>query len=233
MFAKRKAVIEMPADAAASAAGGAMGYAGFWARVAAVSLSPPTLIVSGVVLALVLTASAKPAAAQVKPPPTKAAAATEAKKAAPAPAKPAATPATAPSLPLPEAKSFGDEKPKAKAKRRAAPRKPAVPMTAAEAPPAPPARTPKYNDVMTAVMYRDYLAATELLDLGWWADRPDSNGVTPLMAAALNGDALIAQLLLKHGANPNRSGPGGSVLSYAGRSGDAKLVALLKQAGAR
>lgn len=226
MFAMRKAVLEIPADPAAAAGGGAMEYTGFWARVTAVSVSPPALIVSGVVLSLVLTASAKPAAAQVTPQPAKAAAATAAKKAAPAPATKEATP-----KPAPVAAPLAGEKPKAK--RRAAPRKPAVPMMAAEAPPAPPAKTPKYNDVMTAVMYRDYLGAAELLDLGWWADRPDSNGVTPLMAAAMNGDVLIAQLLLKHGADPNRSGPGGSVLGYAGRSGDAKLIALLKKAGAR
>lgn len=86
---------------------------------------------------------------------------------------------------------------------------------------------------MTAVMYRDRAAATELLELGWWADRPDSNGVTPLMAAAMNGDTAMVQLLLKHGANPNLSGPGGSMLSYANRGGDGNLVELLRKAGAR
>lgn len=49
---------------------------------------------------------------------------------------------------------------------------------------------------MTAVMYRDQAAVAELLDLGWCVDRPDSNGLTPLMAAALNGDAAMTELLL-------------------------------------
>lgn len=40
-------------------------------------------------------------------------------------------------------------------------------------------------------------------------------------------------LLLKHGANPNRSAAGGSVLAHAERGGNPKVVALLKQAGAR
>jgi ankyrin repeat protein len=85
---------------------------------------------------------------------------------------------------------------------------------------------------MTAVMYRDAAAATELLELGWWVDRPDSNGVTPLMAAAWNGDAAMTELLLKGGADPNRRGPGGSVLDYAGRSGDVQVIELLKRSGA-
>jgi len=94
-------------------------------------------------------------------------------------------------------------------------------------------RSPKFNDVMTAVMYRDAAAATELLELGWWVDRPDSNGVTPLMAAAWNGDLATTELLLKGGADPNRRGPGGSVLDYAGRSGDIRVIELLKKSGAR
>lgn len=86
---------------------------------------------------------------------------------------------------------------------------------------------------MSAVMSRDSAGTAEVLELGFWADRLDSNGVTPLMAAAMNGDAAIAQLLLKYGADPNRSGPGGSVLDYAVRSRDAKVIELLKKAGAR
>jgi hypothetical protein len=116
---------------------------------------------------------------------------------------------------------------------------PAAPRTVVEAPApvraAPPRRvvTPKYNDVMTAVMYRDAAAITQLLDLGWWVDRRDTNGVSPLMAAAWNGDAALVQLLLQRGADPNRRARGGSVLDYAGRSGDAMIMDILKQAGAR
>jgi uncharacterized RDD family membrane protein YckC len=151
---------------------------------------------------------------------------------APEPAKPAAPAmkeAAAPA-PAPEMGSAGSEKPKAR--RRVATRKPAAAPAADRAPAAPP-RTPKYNDVMSAVMFRDAAGAAEALELGFWADRPDPNGVTPLMAAALNGDAAIAQLLLKHGADPNRRGPAGSVLEYAMRGKDGKVIALLKKAGAR
>jgi hypothetical protein len=91
----------------------------------------------------------------------------------------------------------------------------------------------KYNDVMTAVMNRDQTAVIELLDRGWWVDRPDSNGVTPLMAAAWNGDAPMTQLLLQRGADPNRRGPGGSVLDYAARGGDTRVIEFLRRAGAR
>jgi hypothetical protein len=116
---------------------------------------------------------------------------------------------------------------------------PAAPLPAAKVPApvpaAPPRRvvTPKYNDVMTAVMYRDAAAITQLLDLGWWVDRRDTNGVTPLMAAAWNGDTELVQLLLQRGADPNRRARGGSVLDYAGRSGDGLIIEMLKDAGAR
>ncbi len=86
---------------------------------------------------------------------------------------------------------------------------------------------------MTAVMYRDRAAAIQLLDLGWWPDRRDSNGVTPLMAAAMNGDAAMTELLLSRGANPTLRGPGGSTLDYANRGGDGKVAELLRKAGAR
>lgn len=118
-------------------------------------------------------------------------------------------------------------------------RRATVPRLAAESatpvPAAPPRMviTPKYNDVMTAVMYRDAAAITQLLDLGWWVDRPDTNGVSPLMAAAWNGDLALVQLLLERGANPNLRARGGSVLDYAGRSGDATVIELVKRAGAR
>jgi ankyrin repeat protein len=94
-------------------------------------------------------------------------------------------------------------------------------------------RTPKFNDVMTAVMYRDVAAAAELLELGWWVDRRDSNRVTPLMAAAWLGDLAMTQLLLKGGADPTLRSPAGSVLDYADRGGDPQIIELLKRSGAR
>jgi uncharacterized RDD family membrane protein YckC len=119
------------------------------------------------------------------------------------------------------------------ARRTTVPRPAAEPAAPVSAAPPRPVVTPKYNDVMTAVMYRDAAGVTQLLDLGWWVDRTDSNGVSPLMAAAWIGDLALVQLLLQRGANPNLRARGGSVLEYAGRSEDVIVLDLLKQAGAR
>jgi len=180
-------------------------------------------------------APAKPASAEVKPAPAKPAAA--AKVAAVPPAKqaaPAVAPKPAPAL----SAELVSEPPAAKPRPE---RRSAAPRPAAQAPdpvPAVPPRrgvvvTPKYNDVMTAVMYRDAAGITQLLDLGWWVDKADTNNVSPLMAAAWNGDAALVQLLLERGADPNRRARGGSVLEYAGRSGDGAIIEMLKKAGAR
>jgi uncharacterized RDD family membrane protein YckC len=192
-------------------------------------------------------APGKPASAEVKPAPPKPAAAAKAVAASPAKqAVPAATPILAPSLSAELVSEPPADKPQ-RARRIATPRPaaeapapvPAAPLPAAKVPApvpaAPPRRvvTPKYNDVMTAVMYRDAAAITQLLDLGWWVDRRDTNGVTPLMAAAWNGDTELVQLLLQRGADPNRRARGGSVLDYAGRSGDGLIIEMLKDAGAR
>jgi ankyrin repeat protein len=99
--------------------------------------------------------------------------------------------------------------------------------------PGPPVINPKYNDIMTAVMARDRAGAAEALQAGMWVDRPDSNGMTPLMLAAMQGDPAMTALLLKHGADPNRTGPAGNLHTYAGIGGNAKVVELLTKAGAR
>jgi hypothetical protein len=120
--------------------------------------------------------------------------------------------------------------------------KPAPPLVAPTAvvPPAvaplrgPPPINPKYNDVMTAVLYSDREAVSELLDLGRWVDKPDSNGLTPLMAAVLLRDAGMVQLLLERGADPNLQAPGGEVaLEMARDNGDGASESLLLKAGAR
>jgi uncharacterized RDD family membrane protein YckC len=171
-------------------------------------------------LAAAPAAPAKPASAEVKPAPAKPAAA--AKAAAVPPAKKAA-PVVAPK-PAPTLSAERVSKPPAA-------------EAPAPVPAAPPRKgvvvTPRYNDVMTAVMYRDAAGITQLLDLGWWVDRPDTNGLSPLMAAAWNGDAALVQLLLERGADPYRRARGGSVLDYAGRSGDGAIIEMLKKAGAR
>ena len=192
-------------------------------------------------------APGKPASAEVKPAPPKPAAAAKAVAASPAKqAAPAVTPIPAPTLSAQLVSEPPADKPR-RVRRIATPRPAAeaqapdpsalrpVAEAPAPVPAAPPRRvvTPKYNDVMTAVMYRDAAAITQLLDLGWWVDRRDTNGVTPLMAAAWNGDTELVQLLLQRGADPNRRARGGSVLDYAGRSGDGLIIEMLKDAGAR
>lgn len=98
----------------------------------------------------------------------------------------------------------------------------------------PPAVTPRYNDVMTAVLYGDRAAVSQLLELGRWVDKPDSNGLTPLMAAVLGRDAEMVALLLQRGADPNLQAPGGDVaLEMARENGDGASETLLLKAGAR
>jgi uncharacterized RDD family membrane protein YckC len=193
-------------------------------------------------------APAKPAVAETKPEPAKPASAPVVKEPAPklaaapaakakpepkAAAAPAAKPKPAPAPAAAAPATLVSEPPAPPPPPRAAQPKPEAPAVVAVAPASRPARSPKFNDVMTAVMYRDAAAATELLELGWWVDRRDSNGVTPLMAAAWNGDVAMTALLLKGGADPNRRGPGGSVLDYAGRGGEIQVIELLRRSGAR
>lgn len=182
-------------------------------------------------------APAKPAAVEIKPAPAKLAAAPVLEDAKPKPAAPAVKAKPEPTPAAAESIALVSEPPAPPPPPRLAPSaaqpKPAVPAAMIVAPAPTRVRSPKFNDVMTAVMYRDVAAATELLDLGWWVDRPDSNRVTPLMAAAWIGDVAMTQLLLNGGADPNRRGPGGSVLDYAGRGGDIEVIELLKNSGAR
>lgn len=113
----------------------------------------------------------------------------------------------------------------------AAPVEPA-PVESAQVVPADPPRrfgpvTPKYNDVMTAVLRGDREAAKELLDLGWWVDKPSANGVTPLMAAVMSRDTEMVRLLLDHGAEPSAR-----ALKIARKNKDAATATLLEQKGA-
>jgi ankyrin repeat protein len=89
---------------------------------------------------------------------------------------------------------------------------------------------PRFNDIMTAVLYSDPATVAQLLSLGRWPDKRDSNGLTPLMVAAANGDAAIVQLLLERGADPDLQAPGGATaLDFAMERGDAPTMQLLQR----
>ena len=93
---------------------------------------------------------------------------------------------------------------------------------------------PRFNDVMTAVIYRDIETVAQLLSLGRWPDKRDSNGLTPLMVAAGNGDAAMVQLLLERGADPDLQAPGGATaLELALERGDAPTMQLLQRKARR
>lgn len=136
------------------------------------------------------------------------------------------TPKPAPvqaSAPKPEPKAAEPAKPKAAPVRVAQAAKPqAMPAFEPKA-----ATEPKFNDLMTAVLYRDAEGVSELLRLGKWPDKPDGRGATPLMTAAELGDLRTAEALLRGGANPNLAIP----VAEERRDGD--MISLLKRYGSR
>jgi hypothetical protein len=87
-----------------------------------------------------------------------------------------------------------------------------------------PARSgPKYNDLMSAVMSSDVAALNELLAMGKWPDKPDSNGMTPLTAAAMRGDRASVEVLVKAGADSDRA------LAVARMRRDPAMTSLLER----
>ena len=89
--------------------------------------------------------------------------------------------------------------------------------------------TIRFNDLVTAVLYRDAGAVNDLLAFGKWPDKADSSGMTPLMIAASLGETAIAEALLKAGADPRRTGPGGATaISIARERKDATMLGLLQ-----
>jgi len=93
----------------------------------------------------------------------------------------------------------------------------------------------RYNDVISATVMRDRAAVKELLDDGKNPNARQSDGFTPLMIAASNGDTEIAAMLLAKGADPNPRAGGKSALSIAkSRAGaGAGVVQLLERSGAK
>jgi len=159
----------------------------------------------------------KPKPVAAKPPALAAPAPTEA-------AMPPKEPAVAEAPPAPVAPP---ETPAPMAEPREAP----VVVPAARGPSIP---GPRFNDLATAVLYRDPKAVDELLAFGKWPEKADGRGITPLMIAAMIGEAGMAESLLKAGANPNRPGPGGSTAtSIARERSDTALLKLLQTHGGR
>jgi Ankyrin repeats (3 copies) len=98
----------------------------------------------------------------------------------------------------------------------------------------PPAVSPRFNDLMTAVIYGDRETVAQLVGLGRWVDRPDSNRLTPLMVAVHLRDYAMVRLLLESGADASLQAPGGEqALDMARASGEGAIEKLLLDAGRR
>jgi hypothetical protein len=177
------------------------------------------------------------AAAATKPAPSPAPASKPEAPSAPKPAAaaPAAKPAPA-AQPEPVKAAVAPEPVPAETKPAPAPEPPAAPRVPAE-PLVPLARLsipaqpgPRFNDVMTAVLYRDRETVTQLVGLGRWLDKRDSNGLTPLMVAASIGDSEMVRLLLQNGADAALQAPGGmTALDFALEGGNAAATQLLQR----
>lgn len=154
------------------------------------------------------------------------------------PLKPVLEPAPEPVKPKPAMKKSAPKKPRiktpptrpAQSQQATQPLPAVLPESGVAAEPAPVPRivTPKYNDVLTAVLRSDREAVKQLLDLGRWVDKPGSSGLTPLMAAIMNRDAQMVELLLDRGAVPSPQ-----ALKLARKNKDDATVSLLERRGVR
>ena len=178
--------------------------------------------------------AAKPAAPSAAKPATAAPATQPAPAAKPEPAKAAAAPKPATAETKPAAAETrpvaAETKPAPAPESPAAPRAPVEPLVPLARVSIPAQPGPRFNDVMTAVLYRDTETVTQLVGLGRWLDKRDSNGLTPLMVAASIGDGEMVRLLLQHGADPALQAPGGmTALDFALEAGDAVATQLLQR----
>jgi len=88
--------------------------------------------------------------------------------------------------------------------------------------------TPKYNDMLTAVLRGDIEGVKQLLEMGRWVDKPGPSGMTPLMAGVMNRDTQMVQFLLEHGAKPSLQ-----AIDLARKNKDSAIVLLLEQQNER
>lgn len=92
---------------------------------------------------------------------------------------------------------------------------------------------PRFNDLMTAVIYEDPETVQELLGIGKWPDKPDSLGYTPLAVAIELGQRPSAEMLLAAGADPDKRAQDGRTPRLIAREkGEPGLLALLERYGA-
>ncbi|WP_407353115.1 ankyrin repeat domain-containing protein [Luteimonas sp. R10] len=97
-----------------------------------------------------------------------------------------------------------------------------------------PGRALQAVDLPAAAIVGDADALRRLLDLGFEVDTPDSQGCTALLRAAGGGHRAAVDLLLAHGADPQRAAhTGATPLSAAVSMRQGEIVDRLLEAGAR
>ena len=90
------------------------------------------------------------------------------------------------------------------------------------------AQTDTSRDALFAAIQRGAASDVQrLLDGGASANAVDGDGIPALMAATLFADAHVVDLLLKHGADPNRTGPAGTTALMWAAPSVAKVRLLL------
>jgi DnaJ-domain-containing protein 1 len=97
----------------------------------------------------------------------------------------------------------------------------------------PPVLQEKYADLASAVSSGDTAAVAGMLKDGWDPNQIRGNQV-PLIIAVKNDDVKMVKLLIRHGADVNLTdSQGNSAMIYAKVRADAKMIEMLKNAGAK